>query len=309
MGTAANRAKLLGLAAALPLAAIAATGPAEAKITRIVIAKQAPAFEGATFGAVGAYEQLDGTAYGEIDPRDPLNAIIQDLELAPRNARGMVEYSMGISILKPVDMSKANRTLLYETVNRGRKNLPFLNIGGDATKAGDGFLEREGYMLAWSGWEGDITTGLKIALPVAANPDGSPITGRVRAEYILTAASTTVNVTAAPAYEAASLDNAGATLTRRVHQGDARETIPNSKWAFADCTAAPFPGKPDAGKVCLDGGFDTDHIYELVYTAKNPTVGGIGFAATRDFAAFLRGDGGAARAERSIRSRAASTMR
>ena len=93
----------------------------------------------------------------------------------------------------------------------------------------------------------------------------------------------------APAYEAASLDNAGATLTRRVHQGDARETIPNSKWAFADCKAMPFPGKPDAGKVCLDGGFDTDHIYELVYTAKNRRCRH-GFAATRDFAAFLRGD-------------------
>jgi hypothetical protein len=101
MATAAGRLKLLGLAAALPLATIASTGQAEAKITKIVIAKQAPAYEGAAFGAVGPYEQLDGTAYGEIDPRDPLNAIIQDLELAPRNARGMVEYSMGISILKP----------------------------------------------------------------------------------------------------------------------------------------------------------------------------------------------------------------
>ena len=287
----AKRVKLLGLAAALlPLVTMGLTGTADARITRVVIAKKTPAFEGATFGAVGAYEQLDGTAYGEIDPRDPLNAIIQDVELAPRNARGMVEYSMGISILKPVDMSKANRTLLYETVNRGRKNLPFLNIGGDAAKAGDGFLQHEGYTLAWSGWEGDITTGLKIALPIAINPDGSPITGRVRGEYILTAATTTVNVSAPPAYEAASLDNAGAILTRRVHQRDARETIDNSKWAFADCTGTPFPGKPNAGKVCLDGGFDSDHIYELVYTAKNPTVAGMGFAATRDFAAFLRGD-------------------
>jgi hypothetical protein len=205
----------------------------------------------------------------------------------------MVEYSMDISILKPVDMRKGNRTLLYETVNRGRKNLPFLNIGGDVAGAGDGFLQREGYTLAWSGWEGDITTGIKIALPVAVNPGGSPITGRVRAEYILTAASGTVNVTAPPAYQSATLDNADAILTRRVHQGDVRETIDNSKWAFADCANMPFPGKPNAGKVCLDGGFDTDHIYELVYTAKNPTVTGIGFAATRDFAAFLRGDSAA----------------
>jgi len=79
-----------------------------------------------------------------------------------------------------------------------------------------------------------------------------------------------------------------------VHQGDAREVLDNSKWAFADCAGAPFPGKPNAGKVCLEGGFDTDHIYELVYTAKNPTVAGLGFAATRDFAAFLRGDPDAA---------------
>ena len=158
--------------------------------------EEAPAYEGAAFGAVGAYEQLDGTAYGEIDPRDPLNAIIQDLELAPRNARGMVEYSMGISILKPADMSKANRTLLYETVNRGRKNLPFLNIGGDPAKAGDGFLQREGYTQAWSGWEGDITSGLKIALPVAVNPDGSPITRTGSRRIYPHAASTTVNVTA-----------------------------------------------------------------------------------------------------------------
>jgi hypothetical protein len=127
-------------------------------------------------------------------------------------------------------------------------------------------------------------------LPVAVNADGSPITGRVRAEYILTAPRATVNITAPPAYEAASLDNAGAVLTRRVHQGDARERIDNGKWRFADCSSAPFPGKPDAAKVCLEGGFDTDHIYELVYTGKNPTVAGIGFAATRDFAAFLRGD-------------------
>jgi len=287
----AMRLKWLALTTALlPLATVAFVDAADARITRIVIAKTSPAFGGASFGSIGAYEQLDGTAYGELDPRDPLNAIIQDLELAPRNAAGMVEYSMDISILKPVDMSKSNHTLLYETVNRGRKNLPFLNIGGDQTKAGDGFLQRQGYAQAWSGWEGDITTGLRIALPVAVNADGSPITGRVRAEYILAAPRATVNITAPPAYEAASLDNADAVLTRRVHQGDARERIDNGKWRFADCSGAPFPGKPDAAKVCLEGGFDTNHIYELVYTGKNPTVAGIGFAATRDFAAFLRGD-------------------
>ena len=100
---------------------------------------------------------------------DPLNAVIQDIELAPRNARGMVEYSMDISILKPIDTSRGNHTILYDVVNRGNKSSPALNIGGSATNAGDGFLEAQGYTLVWSGWEGDITTGIKINLPVATN--------------------------------------------------------------------------------------------------------------------------------------------
>jgi hypothetical protein len=138
-----RRLRLLGLAAAVLVPATTALiDSADARITRIVITATTPAFNGASFGTVGGYEQLDGTAYGEVDPSDPLNAIVQDLERAPRNARGMVEYSMGISILKPVDLNKGNRTLLYETVNRGNKNLPFLNIGSDVQKPGDGFLQR-----------------------------------------------------------------------------------------------------------------------------------------------------------------------
>ena len=262
---------------------------AEARITRIVITTvQSPAFGGATFGSVGQYEQLDGTAYGEVDPKDPLNAVVTDIELAPHNSRGMVEYSMDISILKPIDMSRGNGTLIYDVVNRGNKGITNLNIGGNATNPGDGFLEREGYTMAWSGWEGDVTTGVKITLPIATRRNGREIKGRVRSEYILGSPASTQDVTAPPAYEAISTDNSGATLTRRVHQNDSRELIPNNQWAFADCTSVPFPGVADTKKVCLQGGFDTNHIYELLYTAKNPTVMGLGFAATRDFISFLR---------------------
>jgi hypothetical protein len=148
-------------------------------------APKPPGLRGQSFGSVGQYEELDGTAAGEIDPRDPLNAVIQDIEPAPRNSRGMVEYSMDFSILKPVDTSRGNHTILYDVVNRGNKSSPSLNIGGSANNPGDGFLESEGYTLVWSGWEGDITTGIKINLPVAKNPDGSEITDSVRAEYIL----------------------------------------------------------------------------------------------------------------------------
>ena len=267
---------------------------AEAKITQIVITKTtSPAFGGASFGSVGQYEVLDGIAFGEVDPKDSLNEVITDIKLAPRNARGMVEYQSMISILKPIDMSRANRTLIYDVVNRGNKRITDLNIGGNATNPGDGFVESQGYTMAWIGWEGDITSGVRITLPVARNREGSEITGRVRSEYILDAPDSTQDVTAPPAYEAVSTSNAGASLTRRVHQNDARELIPNDQWAFADCSATAFPGVPSTTKVCLRGGFDTNHIYELLYTAKNPTVTGVGFAATRDFISFLRNGNGA----------------
>ena len=263
--------------------------PTQARVTRIIIeTKVSPAFNGQVFGDVGQYEQLTGVAFGEVDPKDPLNAVITDIELAPRNLRGNVEYSMNFAITKPIDMNRGNKTLLYDVPNRGNIRSPELNIGGNATNVGDGFLQREGYTLVDSGWEGDLTTGLRIMLPVAKQRDGREIRGRVRAEYILGSPATTQDVTEPPAYEAISTDNSKSTLTRRVHQNDPRELIPNSQWAFADCTAAPFPGVPDPTKVCLQGGFDTNHIYELLYTAKNPTVTGLGFAATRDFISFLR---------------------
>jgi alpha/beta hydrolase family protein len=283
---------LLTVMVALAVAGIGE--PAQARITKIEINSRAPAFGGASFGAVGQYETLRGVAFGELDPKDPLNQGITDIQLAPRNARGMVEYNMDFWINKPVDMTRANGTLLHDVPNRGRVRSLELNVGGAGdTTAGDGLLQREGYVLSDNGWQGDVSTGLQIRLPVARNGDGTEVTGRVRAEYILDAPASTVDVTTPPAYEAASTDNAGATLTRRVHQDDPKELVPNSDWAFADCSSVPFPGVPDPKKVCLKGNFDTNHIYELLYTAKNPTVLGIGFAATRDFISFLRNSNGA----------------
>ena len=115
------------LAALLGVAMFAAPAPARAKVTRIVIDKaksESPTYGGKSFGKAGQYEKIVGRAYGELDPKDPHNAIIQDIQLAPRNARGMVEYVATFTLLKPVDMSKASNVLLYEVVNRGRKPEP-----------------------------------------------------------------------------------------------------------------------------------------------------------------------------------------
>jgi hypothetical protein len=91
--------------------------PGTAEITRLVVERTE---------ALGAgYERLTGHAYGEVDPKLPLNAIITDLAFAPRNARGMVEYVATFTILKPTDMSKASGVLLYFVPNRGRSVVLF----------------------------------------------------------------------------------------------------------------------------------------------------------------------------------------
>ena len=91
------------------------------RVTRVVIDRR-EAIENVDTGASGPYEKLVGKAFLEADPSDLHNAIITDLDKAPRNARGMVEYSTDVYILKPVDMRLGNRKLLFEINNRGNKN-------------------------------------------------------------------------------------------------------------------------------------------------------------------------------------------
>lgn len=80
-------------------------GRADAEVRTITIASRAPALGGQVFGAAGAYEDIKGIAAGEIDPRDPRNALITDLELAPKNASGRVEYRTTFTIRRPVGKS------------------------------------------------------------------------------------------------------------------------------------------------------------------------------------------------------------
>ncbi|TMB00333.1 MAG: hypothetical protein E6J64_20790 [Deltaproteobacteria bacterium] len=289
-----SRGNRLPIVAGLALLALGTA--AHAEVTGITFTKSSP-YGTTTFGTAGVYEQLDGVVTGEIDPHRPLNRIIQDIERAPRNVHGNVEYAMTFSILKPVNLANSNHTLVYDVVNRGNKLITsFLNVGTSATNpAGDGFLQKQGFILVWSGWQADALAGggrqVMTVVPVARNKDGSSITGEVRQEYTPAAAVPSEplagNALTAP-IETATLDNSTATLTRRIHWNDPKEHVPRSQWAFADCSATPFPGTPSTTRVCLQGGFDTNHIYELVYIGKDPKVMGIGFAATRDLVAFLR---------------------
>ena len=264
--------------------------PAHAKVKKIQItSRQSPAFGGYSWPGAGQYEKIVGKAFGELDPKDAKNKVIVDLQLAPRNAAGKVEYSFDFYILKPMDLSKGNHKMLYEPPNRGRKTIAALNrgVGGndpgsvtDATMLGNSFLMPQGYSISFSGWDASAETrgndlSTTITLPIAKNPDGSSITGPSY-EYIVTGGAS-YELT----YPAATLDKSKAKLTHRVHLNDTPQVVPDSGWQF-DADGNSISLLPAGTK------FVASDIYEFSYTAKDPTVNGIGFAAVRDWNAWLR---------------------
>ena len=286
-----SRPALMGTISAGALALVALTpGAADARITKIEIKRvESPTFEGTAFGQVGQYEKLVGRAYGEVDPKDPKNAVIVDIANAPKNARGMVEYDTDIYILKPINLAKGNHRLWFEVNNRG--NMPAYELmtegqvdGNDPTKAtdaGNGFLMRQGYTILETGWDTSAATGggrFTIHVPVAKNPDGSPIVGSSMEEFVVDNATTKRGRLT---YPAATLDKSKATLTVRTRYEDAPVTVPADKWQYTD-------EKGTAISLVDDTPFEKGKLYTLVYQAKDPLVGGLGFAAIRDVGAFFR---------------------
>jgi len=219
--------------------------PAAGEIVRIEITSRKPALNGQAFGPAGPFEEIRGIAYGEIDPRDPKNAVITDIELAPKNSRGRVEYRTTFTLLKPVDMTKSPGVLLYNIVNRGNHNGPNTwHVGGDP---GDGFLYSLGHAILWSGWQGDLpiasvgATQEGIDVPIAKNRDGAPVTGKVWARFIEVAGGVnTQSLPGAAGRAPATLETANATLISAraetpAGQKSGVETIAPTEWAFADC--------------------------------------------------------------------------
>jgi hypothetical protein len=273
---------------ALPLTLLAVTSPVEARITHIDITSvESPTFDGKHFGSVGAYEKLRGKAYGEIDPSHPLNAVITDIELAPTNGSGHVEYSMDIYILRPVRPEKGNHMMFMEVNNRGNKLFGVFNEGlrtndpTTAEDAGDGFLMRRGYSIVWSGWDPLAPPGndrLTLTVPVATQ-GGATITGPSY-EYINFDNATSMSYSLT--YPTATLDKSAATLTVKQFLNDPPTVIPPDGWEYVDESTIRL----------LPGGmaFAESHIYEFTYTAEDPLVLGIGLAAIRDLVSFLRNE-------------------
>ena len=243
-----------------------------------------PLADGATFGAAGAYERVIGTAKGEVDPADPANKGIALFDKAPRNARGMVEYTTDFFVLRPNDPARGNGRILYEVNNRGRKML-FGNIadgpqGVNDPKTladlGNGFPLRRGYVIVWSGWDPDApraNKGLGLTAPVATE-NGQPIVQWVRDEFVSGTRGGALEAFRL-SYEMASQD--GAKLTVRARQTDPPQEV---AWASIDARSVKLAeGKPKPG-----------YVYEFTYRGTNPKVQGLGFAATRDFVSWLKND-------------------
>jgi len=265
---------------------IGLAGPSAAKVVKFEIVRvESPAFEGRSFGAVGTYDRIIARATIAVSSEDSHNKIIVDLDRAPRNPRGLVEAMADVEILRPTIAASGNRHLFYEALNRGNKlGIALFNdhpvVANDPVKAadaGNGFLMKRGYTIVWSGWQGDVVPGggrMTFSPPIVPG-----VTGPAREDFIFDHMDNPAGATLS--YPAADLDPAQAKISVRQREADPRATPAGLE--------AKFDG-PTKISIKRPEGFDAGAIYEFIYTARDPKVMGLGFAATRDIVSFLRNE-------------------
>jgi hypothetical protein len=275
----------------------AAVSIAEARVVRVEIASRSDIENGKQFGTAGAYEKITGRVFFALDPANLHNRQIVDLDKAPRNAQGEVEFSADLYLLKPKDMAKGNQAVLFEVSNRGGRGIVFLANGREG-EYGDGFLMRQGYTIAWVGWEFDLSSQgehLRLSAPIAHDPGGKEIHGLVRTDFTLAEKRDDMplgHILLGPdggnSYPVDDPESEKNVLTVRDTPMAQRQVIPRSDWSFGHVVEGKLTSDPHYFH--LNGGFTPGRIYELVYTAKNPAVVGVGLAAVRDFLSYLKYD-------------------
>jgi hypothetical protein len=251
-------------------AAIAGAG-----VTRVDIATRADY-------TVAGYERITGKVYFAVDPKLAANQIITDLALAPRDEKGLVEFSADLEVLRP--KSKGNGTALVEISHRGGKGMVNMFDLAGRGETGDSLLFDQGFTLVWIGWEFDIPNRdglLKLYAPVIKG-----ITGMVRSEITVDKRSTSESLGDRAMIPYAVADPESAALTVRDGVNGKRVTIGRDQWKFSS----------DVTHVEYAAGFEPARIYEVVYTAKDPAVVGLGPAAIRDYVAYMKQQGQAERA-------------
>ena len=270
---------------------------------RLEIESREPFAGGSSFGDTGPYERLYGKVHFAIDPEENGLPSIVDLDLAPRNAQGLVEFAASLDIIKPVELDRGNRRIFYEFSNRGGRSLLNFNYGSgtDMSKpeyAGDGFLMRQGYTLVWSGWQGDLIdrgTNVVAFLPFASQ-QGEQLRGRVRQEFnpmaegILSVGVSAGAERGPDVQPYPVLDRTTATLTMRENETDPRLPVPDSDWelAMAEVKNGEIVLKPSNLDLYIKGGFKAGWIYEFIYDTEGSRVMNLGFLGIRDVLSLLR---------------------
>jgi hypothetical protein len=286
----------LCVAAACGVLLLTTAVPAQAELVRVEIKTRVDVLNGKSFGEAGPYEKLRGKAYFAIDPAHPRNKVIADIELAPRNRDGKVEFSADLFILKPKDPSRGNGVVFFDVINRGRFRLLSTFDAAEAaddptTEAhfGEASLLRQGFTLVAVGWQFDVEDdliGLDAPIPTIK---GQPIKGWLRESFIPNKASDSYNWTGGNAtrgYVPVDLNASDYRLTSREGLFAARRLIPRTEWQFGRTVDGRHVA--DSDFLTLKGGFKPGLTYELMYESQNPPVAGLGLAAVRDMASAMK---------------------
>jgi len=254
-------------------ALIGASSWAAAEVKRVDVASRSE------IGASG-YEKIVGTVHFAVDPNDPRNKVIADIDKAPVGANGRVEFSADLYILRPKDSRRANGVAFIDVSNRGRK--PILNgFNRGATNdpktdadLGDGFLMREGFTLVWVGWQFDVRReGGMLGISV---PDAKGVTGIVHADFTPNNRAPQQTVTDLAGYTPIDPTAVETTLTVRDGPLGRPAPVPRDKWRL------------EGHVVTMTDGFEAGRTYELSYRAAHLPIAGLGLAAFRDVATWVK---------------------
>jgi hypothetical protein len=235
--------------------------PALAEVVRVEVQSTSD------LGETG-YEELVGTLHYEIDPRDPRNAIIADVALAPMNEAGRVSFSGDLRVLRPKDPSKQNGAAWIEIPNRGGK-----------ASLQEWFV-RHGFTVVSVGWEFDILPEeekMRLEVPEARNEDGTPIRGVVSAVFTPDKTLHEQKVTDLAIYPPVDPEGPDSRLLIRDRAAfPGGRKVPREDWSV------------EGHRVRLAGGFEPGLTYEVSWLAEGPPLAGLGYAAIRDAVAWLK---------------------
>lgn len=227
----------------------------------------------------GTHQRVIARVHYAVDPKLPVNQAIADIVFAPKNAEGRVEFAGDLLLFLPKQASTARGTVFLEVVNRGRdQSLGLMSearqrdLSPENWNLGDRFLLEQGFTVAFLGWQFDVAPGNGLSLTVPT----APVSGVVRASAVTVGRSGPGGAIGL-SYCATDSSQADATLTfRSVIDGPAT-IIPRESWQFS----------PDGCTVRRAAGFEAG-LNEVIYKATGSPVAGLGLAAVRDFASYLK---------------------